>query len=224
MSQREQLDYEWRYRDGRLLCNAKDNTCNGFAMRGKTKCRSHGGATPSGPAAGRYKHGRYSKFLPSRLVTKFKDAMDDPELTQYRHSIALLTARLYELLEEGESELLWSKTQEAFRELEAAIPAENQASIRASLNALHGLIKRGRADSLRWREVYDVVERAGRMKEREHKRVAQLEQMISVEQFFEFINVVLLILTKNVQDKEALRTIVREIDFHLDRVDRETGH
>jgi len=193
-------------------------------MRGKTKCRSHGGATPSGPAAGRYKHGRYSKFLPSRLVTKFKDAMDDPELTQYRHSIALLTARLYELLEEGESELLWSKTQEAFRELEAAIPAENQASIRASLNALHGLIKRGRADSLRWREVYDVVERAGRMKEREHKRVAQLEQMISVEQFFEFINVVLLILTKNVQDKEALRTIVREIDFHLDRVDRETGH
>jgi hypothetical protein len=45
-------------------CNARTRRggfCPSYPVRGRTRCRMHGGATPYGAAHPRYKHGRYSK-------------------------------------------------------------------------------------------------------------------------------------------------------------------
>jgi len=181
--------------NGGLLCKALENTCGGYAVKGREVCRMHGGASPlSGPSHPTYKHGRRSRFIPARLAEKYGEAMADADLMEYRADIALLESRLAELLGAGESELLWKHTQDAFsnyhsntlrarRAPEGSTERANAyAAAGAALETLGKLIDRGTADVMRWTDIYRVVEQMGRAKEREHKRLIQMEQMITVEQ------------------------------------------
>lgn len=187
--------HEPRYRDGKLLCNAKQDTCGAFACKGRTKCRNHGGESlPAGPTHPTYIHGLRSKYIPARLAAKYGESMADPDLMAYQADIALLQSRLYELLETGESEPLWSKAQEAFQRYKAAAGRAQRAEVGSSERAtaaaqmsealaqVESLINRGQIDSIRWADIYKVTEQMGRTKEREHKRLVQMQQMITAEQ------------------------------------------
>lgn len=63
------------------------------------RCRLHGGLTPSGVAAPSFRHGRYSKYLPGGLLERYRTALGDQELLGLRDEIALVDARLQELVE-----------------------------------------------------------------------------------------------------------------------------
>lgn len=74
----------------------KGTYCTRFPLAGSTRCRKHGSAQPSGPAAHAWKHGRYSK-LASWYGTIGKDvaeAADDADLLDVRRTIALLEVAL----------------------------------------------------------------------------------------------------------------------------------
>src|SRR4051812_22336527 len=58
------------------------------------RCRMHGGKTPRGLASPNLVHGRYSKDLPTRLLTRFEEALTDRELLSLRQDVALLDAML----------------------------------------------------------------------------------------------------------------------------------
>jgi len=206
------LNAEPRYRDGTLLCNAKNNTCGAFAMSGGLKCYNHGGATPRGPAAGRYAGKGRSAYVPTRITDKFLEAMEDPDLCEYRADVALYEARLRELGEGIDSRLLWTYVSEAFGALQAGIKADNQAQVGEALTQMHSLINRGSADALRWREIYDVLERQGRAKEREHKRMVALQQMISLEQFLVYIGMIVDVLANKISDRQLLREVTTGIN------------
>src|SRR4051812_32142589 len=98
----------------------------GARMRGGTpchlapmpngRCRMHGGATPRGPALPQFKHGRYSRSLPTRLAAQYEAAQSDPVLMELRDEIALNDARLADLLgrvDTGESGSLWGAAAKA---------------------------------------------------------------------------------------------------------------
>lgn len=188
------------------------NPCGHNAAKGREHCRFHGGHAPRGAAHPGFKHGKRSKFLPANLAAKFKESMQDPTLLEYRESIALLNARRWALIEAGESGLLWAKAKAAFDDLVRANGENDQAGIRVALNTLHDLFNRGHQDSIRWREVYDLIEREGRTKEREHRRLERMEAMISAEQFLAFVGLMINVITEAVEDKDTLRMITRSID------------
>jgi hypothetical protein len=203
----------------KMICKAKirkglrkGEPCKRKAVAGRDFCPMHGGNTPIGPGSKTYRHGRYSRYLPARLAEKYQQLVSDPELNEYRHEIALLSARADELLEAGESHLLWNRVRTAFTDLTTAMNENDAEALNTALNSLHGLIRRGYADSLRWREFYEVTERAGRMKEREHKRMAQLEQWISIDQALAFVGMLMQVITEKVTDKDTLREISRAVD------------
>lgn len=206
-----------RYRNGRLLCNAKNNTCGAFAMKGKTKCYNDGGATPQGPTHGAYKSGIYSNHLPSALKDRFVEAMGDPALTEYRQDIALLQTRLCQLLETGESQPLWSAASQAFKNLQSALTSGDTGAIGAALSGLHNLVNRGMADSLRWQEVYDVAECLTKVKEREHKRLVAMSQMITAEQFIGFIGFIVDVAKRTIKDQDQFRAFAAELDKSWNR-------
>lgn len=157
--------------------------CSAHAVNGRRVCRVHGGMTPQpGPTHPNWKHGRRSKWIPSRLADKYAESLNDPQLTEFRQDIALLESRLYELLETGESLPLWDRARESFRALRQAMADKDGLSTAYFLGELENYINRGMADSLRWAEVYKVTEQIGKTKEREHKRLVQAQQMISAEQ------------------------------------------
>lgn len=59
----------------------------------------HGGKSLRGVDSPRFKTGRYSKCLPDRLVVRYEEALNDAELTRLDDEIALVDARLQDLLD-----------------------------------------------------------------------------------------------------------------------------
>ena len=198
--------HEPRYKGKALLCNAKNNTCGGIAVKGRTKCRNHGGESlAAGPTHPTYKHGRRSKWIPARLLEKYQESLEDPALLEYREDISMLEARLAELLESGESELLWAKAQESFNFLRKAMREQKEDEITFYFNQLGNLINRGKEDAYRWSDVYRVTEQMGRTKEREHKRMMMAQQTISYEQLLAILGRIADAAKQNITNKDELR-------------------
>jgi hypothetical protein len=67
-------------------------------MAGRRVCRFHGGLTPRGVASPHWRGQGYSKDLPTRLADRYRMAVEDPELLELRSSVALVDARIGEVL------------------------------------------------------------------------------------------------------------------------------
>ena len=113
-----------------MQCTAKSKRtgkqCKGWSVPGRTVCYQHGGATPRGMALPQTKTGRYSRDLPTRLAARYQESLSDPDLLALREEIALIDARLGDLLkrvDSGESGVLWDLLQKTYREF---VMARNQ--------------------------------------------------------------------------------------------------
>src|SRR4051812_28697546 len=98
--------------DHPMQCGAK--TRNGAPCRTRPmpngRCRMHGGKSLSGPASPTFTTGRHSKYLPARLLARYQEMTQDAELLALRDEIALIDARISDVLqrvERGESSRIW---------------------------------------------------------------------------------------------------------------------
>lgn len=73
--------------------------CKRNATPGRNVCRMHGGKSLRGIDAPNFKTGRYSKCLPDRLAERYEEALNDAELTRLGDEIALVDARLQDVIE-----------------------------------------------------------------------------------------------------------------------------
>ena len=83
-----------------MRCGAKTRNgdpCASWPVGGRTRCRMHGGKTPRGPANANYIVGGI-QFLPARMFAAYRDAALDPELMSLRQDLALLDARIIDVL------------------------------------------------------------------------------------------------------------------------------
>lgn len=62
------------------------------------RCYLHGGKAPTGPALPQFKHGRYSKDLPTRLLATYEATRNDPDLLNLTDELGVLDSRLVDLL------------------------------------------------------------------------------------------------------------------------------
>jgi hypothetical protein len=76
------------------------------------RCHKHGGKTPRGVASTQFVNGRRSKDIPSRLTERYQEALVDDELLALRDDVALIDARLGDVLgrvDSGESGRIWAE-------------------------------------------------------------------------------------------------------------------
>ena len=203
----------------RKTCGAKRSSgkgdCRSTAIMSNGRCRIHGGASPApGPTHPGWKHGRHSKYLPARLQEKYAEAMADANLTEYRDDIAMLQARLFELLETGESLPLWGKAQEAFKGYKSAERDRDVPQMAYALAQLQGIINRGLVDALRWADIYRVTEQIGKTKEREHKRLVQMSQMVTNEQLIALLGQIADVAKRTITNQTDLQAFAQALNSY----------
>ncbi len=178
------------------------------------RCKFHGGKSLAGPAAPAYKHGRHSKYLPTRLVERYGEAVGDPELLALRAEIALVDVRLSELLERlatGESQTLWAQLGAAFEQLHQAYTAQDASDFAPALKALGGIIEQGGREDQVWEGIGKLLEQRRRLVESERKRLVDMQQMLTAEQAMILLTVVVDVIRQNVTDRDTLAAISADI-------------
>src|SRR5690625_616309 len=192
-------------------CGAKTRAgtpCQRYPLAGRERCRLHGGATPRGKDLPQTKTGRWSKDLPTRLAARYHEALKDSRLLELRDELALIDARLSELvaqLDGGEAGAIWADLMKARREF------NDESSRRDAILTMLELIERGAAEWQKWDDVLRTIERRARIAESERRRLVEAQQMISVEQVNVLIAAVSSIIRQHVKDRDALRAISADI-------------
>ena len=114
-----------------MQCQAKSKAtgvqCRRRAVKGKRVCTVHGGLTPSGHASPHFKSGRYSRYLPARLTERYREAQADQRLLELREEIALIDARLCELLPTED----WAQILQVIEQRRRLVVSENRRLVEA---------------------------------------------------------------------------------------------
>ena len=84
---------------GAQLRNKPGRFCKVRKMKGRNRCRIHGGTTPVGIQAQSFTHGRYSKYMPTGFLARYEASLADPEILSLKSEIAISQARVAELLQ-----------------------------------------------------------------------------------------------------------------------------
>ena len=89
-------------------CKSKAKTtgkrCKKDVVPGYDRCNTHGGKTPRGWNSVHTKHGRYIKDTPIRLLDRYEDAINDPQIVDLKAEMALVSSLIGEMLDQFESE------------------------------------------------------------------------------------------------------------------------
>jgi hypothetical protein len=199
-------------------CGAKtkhDGTpCERSPVRGRTRCRVHGGKTPVGPACKHYRVGRYSRYLPERLRERYEQAEGDAELLSLRSEIALTDARLADLLsrvDTGESGQRWASLAKAYEEFKVYRLARDVPKMNVALAKIELNIEQATDDRAAWAEIGALVEQRRKLVESEAKHVIMHRQMLSTEEAMALMHRVVDVVTRHVTDRQALSSIVVEM-------------
>lgn len=188
--------------------------CHNPAMRGLTVCRMHGGKTPRGPASVHFKDGRYSQFLPACFFDAYERAANDPKLLELRRDIALVDARMIDILKQvdtGESGAMWREAQAAMARFTRAQTQGDIEAMQRALAQVQRLITRGAADYAAWGEIGALIEQRRKLCESEQRRVTMAHEILTVEQAMFLLRQVVATIQRHVTDRQALSAIALEL-------------
>jgi hypothetical protein len=201
-----------------VQCHAKSKRsqkqCRRKAMRGMDVCYMHGGKTPRGPALPQFKSGRYSRFVPSRLLARYRDAEHDPELTSLRDELALVDARLADLLgrvDTGESSARWWALMKAHRAFKRAKASGDVPRMQEALADIEMHLDAGGQDYDAWHDVCELIEKRRKLCDSETRRLVTLQQMISAEQALLLVGVIVDIIGRHITDRQVLAQITTDL-------------
>ena len=168
-----------------------------------------------------FKYGKYSKSLPARLAARAAEAEKDPELTSVRSELALVDARISDLLsrlESGESGQRWHDLREAFEAFERHRQAGDVAKMTQALGTLGRCIERGAREYDTWEQILTAIEQRRKLAETETKRLVLLQQMVTLEQLAVRDQQIVEILMRHIRDRAVLQALVVDLE-RLDHVD-----
>jgi hypothetical protein len=203
--------------EGLRVCGAKragkDSSCQSPLVMANGRCRIHGGATPVGVMSANYKSGKYSKDAPTRLLAEYERAREDPQLLENREEIALMDARIQDLLlrvDTGESSVAWQRLGKALATFDAALKRSEGTEARAALNTISDILGHGAGDAHAWNEVNAQITLRLKLVESEQRRLVEESESITVEKMLLKIAHLTAAVKEQVKDPKARAAIARQ--------------
>lgn len=201
------------YPHGRCKAKSKQTgeRCKNPVAPGYEVCRFHGGRTPRGPALPQFKHGRRSKYMPARLLTAYERALNDPQLFDLADSVALIDARIDDLLASSGGSAVFKDMRDTFDRLYAALQQQDPAGTSLALRTLDDLIRSGADHAHIWDDLLRLLD--DRRKHVETQRRLELagERGVSATEVVTLIGAIVNIAQEAITNIEDRRKFVAGI-------------
>ena len=168
------------------MCD-EPRACINPVMKGRDKCRMHGGKSKKGAAHGKFKHGYRTADAPLYLLQHYEESLNDPEMQTLDHEVALARGLVKDgmaRLARGESGEIWKQLQTSFGQLTGAIKANDAAKINQALTNLHLVIRQGVSDETARREIRNSLKLVSALKGRQSRIERDANLMIPIQQFY----------------------------------------
>lgn len=201
-------------------CNAmrQDGTfCRAFPVKGSVrKCKRHGGANAgSGVVSPMLKHGRTSKYLPQRLMSRYEQMLKDEKQLSLAEEIALIDTRLSEAVEGLSVEsgmALWVTLQKLSKTYHRYIRSRHAAKAEKVLQEIFNTIEEGTSEFRQWNEILNLIDHRRKTVESERKRIVETQQVLTAQQAMIMMSALHDVLRKRVDDPKTLRLIANDLD------------
>jgi hypothetical protein len=204
--------------------NKQGEPCGNAAAVGREHCKFHGGHSAIGVQHYNFKHGRFSKHIPTRLYATYQQMRRDPALLSLQAENALMLTRINDLLDRtdtGEAGETWGKLRKIFDRLMSASEDEDSYEVAMALAELGETINRGYSDYLAWAAVMDAIERRRKLVDTERRLNIDLGRSISADRALIWIGSVMDSVIRNVTefvDSETAKKIIGGISTDLNRL------
>jgi hypothetical protein len=211
------------------LCNATakrtGKQCGAQAIRGREKCRVHGGTTPRGLFSPHTKTGMRSKALPERMTERYQAALkDEQRLFNLLDGAALMEARINDLLtrvDTGESGVLWAKVEKAWQIYKSSVTKGDPGEIAVARTIMDHLIEDGRTDFAAWAEIMNLIKEQAKIATMERKSRIEEKRIITIEEAMTAQLALIESVKANVTDPKALEAIQRDFLRITNQPDRQ---
>jgi hypothetical protein len=190
------------------------NRCRANAILDTTKCKFHGGKSLKGIASPTFKTGRYSKYMPKALVSRYEQAADDPELLSMRDNVALIDTRVQDLLTQVSKKAKgasWLDVKKIAKSVRNAWTDGNAEKIEKEIVELELLAEEGYDSTRLWRQISNMLESRRRLSESEQRRLIAMNQSLTVESAMTLVGALSGIIRKYVRDRDTLQKISLEL-------------
>lgn len=177
------------------------------------RCRLHGGKSLAGVASKTWRHGRYSRALPSDLLARYRETAADPDLLGLSDEVRLIDSKLQSLLagtEEGAGRRIWRQLRTEDRRLREAWTNKDVGGIVASIERINELVRAGDAEAARWDQVLVLVEKRRRLVESERRHRVEAQRMVSVDEAWGLLATLTDAVRRIVKDDAQLREVAVE--------------
>lgn len=194
---------------GRAVCGGKtgDGTpCVNRPLRDRHRCKYHGGKTPRGVESPHYRGKAWSKDLPTRLADRVRAGLEDPNLIGLREELALLDARLAELIErlstheDGDAWLNVSRATGRIHKIVEDQPGNWFDLLAEELDVLVAACTAHSSDAKTWDDIQNVLEQRRKMADTERKREEFEADAVTRNQWATFLTSVQTAIMEEVTD------------------------
>ncbi|MGB3330234.1 MAG: hypothetical protein WBA46_14840 [Thermomicrobiales bacterium] len=179
------------------------------------KCYMHGGATPGGAASPHFKHGRYSKHLPTTLAQRYEAAVRDPDLLSLSDDIAVLEVRLGDMMDDlsnGDAALVGGQLKDAYSMLVSAHHEKNAGEMEDAILAIGQAIRASSKTAEQWRLMSELMEQRRKLADTERKRRVDMQTMVSAEQVYTIVKSLAEAVRSQVNDRKMLQSILGDFE------------
>jgi hypothetical protein len=188
------------------------------------RCYLHGGKSLRGLAHPNFKTGRYSKYLPARMLERYEESKADSEQLALKSEIALVDARISDLLQRmdpAEPGELWETLQKLKKKVQEAARSGNTDAGNVAVMGILDVIARGARDFEAWADVFTLIERRRRLVESEQKRLVAMQQMVTTEEVTMLVTATVASLKEHVEgncDDDVARRILGGVTIDVARL------
>ena len=176
-------------------------------------CKVHGGMSfkSRGAAHHNYKEGKFSKYLPKRLLEAYDQSRNDPDILSLNDDISLTEARVADVLQRvdsNESGAMWDELSKTAKEIKLARRSGDVELVETLFDDLLKLIQTGKADRENWREIGDLLERKRKLSESQLKLLVTKQEFISRQQAVALVGNLVEVVKTHVTDSLTKRRII----------------